>query len=63
MKEISVLDKGKASEALWGILGGFGGAPEVAAAGGRQERSGWGSQFFQILQLGLFLCFPLGVLY
>ena len=27
MKEISILDKGKASEALWGILGGFGGAP------------------------------------
>lgn len=27
MKEISIIDKGKASEVLWGILGGFGGAP------------------------------------
>ena len=29
--------------------------PEVAAAGERQGRSGWGSQFFQILQLCFFL--------
>lgn len=41
VKEISTVDKGKARQGLYGILGGFGGAPRGCRSVGRERGHEW----------------------